>query len=56
MVYRLEGEKAFETAVKIGQPLSDLQEITEGLKAGDKIILKPNRTMRNGIRIKIAEK
>jgi RND family efflux transporter MFP subunit len=56
VVYRLEGEKTIETPVKVGKPLAELTEITQGLKAGQKIILKPNRTMRDGMRIKVTEK
>jgi RND family efflux transporter MFP subunit len=56
VVFRLEGQKVQETAVKVGRPLSELMEITEGLKAGEKIVLKPNRTLRQGMKVKAAEK
>ena len=44
-----------ETAVRTGESFGDMTEILDGAKAGDRVVLKPNR-LKDGARIKIAEK
>jgi RND family efflux transporter MFP subunit len=56
VVYRVEGNIVREMQVQKGGTLADLIEITQGLKAGEKLVLKPNRSLREGSKIKIAEK
>ena len=56
VAYRLQGDRVREVAVQKAGPLAELVEITRGLQAGEKIVLKPNRTLRDGTKIKIAEK
>jgi len=55
-VYRIEKDMVREIEVQKGPSLSDFIEITQGLKAGERIVLKPNRSLRDGSKIKIAEK
>jgi RND family efflux transporter MFP subunit len=56
LVYRVEGDKVREVQVQKGGPLADFVEVTQGLKAGERLALKPNRNLRDGTRVKIAEK
>ncbi len=56
VVFVVRGDRARETSVRTGQALGDLVEVTEGLKAGDRVVLKPGGRLRDGTRIKIAEK
>ena len=56
LVYRIEKDKVREVEVRKGSPLPEFMEITQGLKAGERIVLKPTRGLRDGAKIKIAEK
>jgi len=56
IVFIVKGDRAVETPVKTGEKLGDMIEVTEGLKQGDRIIAKPSEKLKNGARIKIAEK
>lgn len=56
LVYRVEKDKVREVIIQKGPPLADFIEVLQGLKAGEPIVLKPNRGLREGVRIKIAEK
>lgn len=54
--FLLNGEAVREVAVTKGLPLADLVEITSGLKAGDKVVLNPPKGLKDGSRVKVAEK
>jgi RND family efflux transporter MFP subunit len=56
LVYRLEKDRIREVEVRKGSPMAEFTEITGGLKAGEQIVLKPNSGLRDGAKIKIAEK
>ncbi len=56
LVYRVEKEIVREIPVQKGPPLGDFIEIPQGLKPGELIVLKPHRNLRDGAKIKIAEK
>jgi RND family efflux transporter MFP subunit len=56
IVYRVEGPLVREVEVRKGSGLLDFIEVTQGLKVGDRVVLKPNRNLRDGARIRIAEK
>jgi RND family efflux transporter MFP subunit len=56
VVFVVREDRARETSVRTGQALGDLVEVTEGLKAGDRVVLKPGGRLRDGARVKIAEK
>ena len=55
-VYRLEKDSVREVQVQKGLPLADFVEVLQGLKPGERVVLKPNRHLRDGSKIKIAEK
>jgi RND family efflux transporter MFP subunit len=56
LVYLIRGERAEEVRVTLGGKVGDMQEITAGVKAGDKIVLKPLAKMKQGVRVKVGEK
>jgi RND family efflux transporter MFP subunit len=55
-VFLITDNRAIETQVTLGEKLGDMVEVLSGVKTGDRIVLKPLDRMRNGQRIKIAEK
>lgn len=56
IVFLVKDNSAIETIVKTGEKIGDMIEILEGIKSGDRIIAKPSDRLKNGSRIKIAEK
>lgn len=56
VVYRVAEGRAVETPVHLGGRLGDLQEVLSGVKAGDRIVIRPLEKLRDGSRIKVAEK
>jgi multidrug efflux pump subunit AcrA (membrane-fusion protein) len=50
------GDRVAETPVVIGSRIGDMVEVKSGVKAGDKIALKPLEKLKDGTRIKSAEK
>jgi RND family efflux transporter MFP subunit len=55
-VFLITDNRVMETQVTLGEKLGDMVEVLSGVKAGDRIVLKPLDRIRNGQRIKIAEK
>jgi RND family efflux transporter MFP subunit len=55
-VFLIKGNKVSETSVTLGEQLGDMVEILSGVKAGDRVVLKPLNKMKDGMRIKVAEK
>jgi RND family efflux transporter MFP subunit len=55
-VFLITDNRVIETQVTLGEKLGDMVEVLSGVKTGDRIVLKPLDRMRNGQRIKIAEK
>jgi len=55
-VYLVEKDTLKEVQVQKGPMLSDFIEVPQGLKPGERIVLKPGRGLHNGAKIKIAEK
>ncbi len=55
-VYLVKGERVVETGVALGEKVGDMQEITSGVKAGDKVAVKPLEKLKNGSRVKSGEK
>jgi multidrug efflux pump subunit AcrA (membrane-fusion protein) len=51
IVYAVKNETIVETPVRTGEKLGDLVEILEGLKPGDKVVLNPPKTLKNGSKI-----
>ena len=42
--------------VTLGPPLGDMVEVLNGVKAGDRVVAKPPKRLKDGSRIKVAEK
>jgi len=55
-VFLVKGERVVETPVTVGPRIGDMVEIVSGVSAGDKVALKPLEKLKNGSRIKTAEK
>ncbi len=53
-VYIVEGDKAVEKEVKLGLQSDMESQVIEGVKAGDKVILNPGETVKNGTFVKEA--
>jgi RND family efflux transporter MFP subunit len=53
-VYLISDNIAIETPVSTGEQLGDMIEILDGVKPGDRIVLKPVGGVRNRARVKIA--
>ncbi len=56
VVFVVKGDRAVETPVKTGAAIGDFVEIISGVKAGDKIVLKPLDKLRDGSKVKTVEK
>ena len=55
-VFVLQGNHVQETSVQTGVKLGDMMEIISGLKSGDRVVINPPKGMKNGTKIKIAER
>ena len=55
-VFLIKENRVVETPVTVGEKLGDMVEILNGAKSGDRVALKPLNKMKNGLRIKVAEK
>jgi RND family efflux transporter MFP subunit len=55
-VFLIKEDRVVETPVTVGEKLGDMVEILSGVKSGDRVALKPLNKMKNGLRIKVAEK
>ncbi|MHB8772816.1 MAG: efflux RND transporter periplasmic adaptor subunit [Syntrophales bacterium] len=56
VAYRVEGTRVQRVSVRTGPALGDLVEIVDGLKAGDRIVAAPPQRLKDGARIKVAER
>jgi len=56
VAFLVKGEEVVETTVVTGEQFNDMIEIVNGLKSGDKVVIKPLEKMKNGTKIKVAEK
>jgi len=56
MVYQLKGDQVQAVPIDKGPPLADLVQVTRGLQAGNKVVLNPPKGLKDGSRVKIAEK
>jgi RND family efflux transporter MFP subunit len=54
-VFLIKDGSVIETPTTTGQQLGDMVEVLSGLKAGDKVVLKPAGSLKTGDRIKVAE-
>ena len=55
-IFVLQGNHVQETSVQTGVKLGDMIEIISGLKSGDRVVINPPKGMKNGTKIKIAER
>jgi RND family efflux transporter MFP subunit len=55
VVFVVKDGKAVETPVEVGPPLGDMTEVLGGVKAGEKVVLKPSPKLKTGAKIKTAE-
>ena len=55
-VFVIRGDRVVETLVKTGQELGEMIEILDGVKAGERVVVKPSGRLKNGSRIKIVER
>ena len=56
VVFVVSGDRVVETPVKLGAKMGDMVEAVSGVKAGDRIAVKPLDKLRDDSRIKTAEK
>ena len=54
-VFLIKDNRVLETPITTGRQLGDMIEVTAGLKAGDKVVLKPSGKLKTGSKIKVAE-
>jgi RND family efflux transporter MFP subunit len=54
--YLLEGNRVRETPVRVGATFGDMVEILSGLKVGDRVVVNPPKGLKDGSRIKVAER
>lgn len=55
-VFVVKENKAIETPVTLGEQIGDMIEVLDGVKAGNQVVLNPPHQLRNGYRIRVAEK
>jgi RND family efflux transporter MFP subunit len=55
-VFLVKGDRAFETPVILGAPIGEMIEVLGGVKAGDQVVLNPPGRLKDGFKIKAAEK
>lgn len=56
VVFKVAGNRVVETALVLGAQLGEMREITSGISAGEKIVLKPLEKLKNNSKIKSADK
>lgn len=56
VLFLINGERVAETPVTLGSRIGDMVEILSGVKAGAKVALKPLEKLKDGTKIKTAEK
>jgi len=56
IAFLLQGSHVQQTSLHLGKKLGDMMEVTEGLKPGDRVVINPPKGLKNGAKIKIAER
>jgi multidrug efflux pump subunit AcrA (membrane-fusion protein) len=56
VVFVVSDDRVVQTPVTTGAAIGDFVEIKSGVKPGDKVVLKPSPKLKDGSRIKVAEK
>jgi multidrug efflux pump subunit AcrA (membrane-fusion protein) len=55
-VFLVQGDRAVKTQITAGEQLGEMIEVLGGAKSGDRVVAKPPKRLKNGSRIKVAEK
>jgi multidrug efflux pump subunit AcrA (membrane-fusion protein) len=55
-VFIMKDDRVTETPVTLGPQIGEMREVLDGVKAGDRVVIKPLNRLRSGIRVKVAEK
>lgn len=56
MVFLVRENRVVETPITTGEQFGEMIEVLGGVKAGDRVVAKPPKRLKNGSRIKVAEK
>ena len=56
VVYAVRDGKALEIAIQTGASYGDALEVKQGLKPGDKVVIKPSERLRDGVAVAVAAK
>lgn len=56
VVFVVRDGKAIETAIQTGTSYGELLEVKQGLKPGDKVVLKPSERLHDGVAVSVAAK
>jgi len=56
VVFVVKDDKAIESAVQTAGRIGELVEIASGVKAGEKVVLRPPRTLRDGSKVTVQAK
>jgi len=55
-VFLIKKDRAVETTISTGEQLGDMIEVLSGIKSGDRVVLTPLDKLKDGVRVKVAEK
>jgi RND family efflux transporter MFP subunit len=56
VVFLLKEDRAVETPVTLGGHLGDMEEVQAGVKAGDRVVMSPPAGLRDGSKVRVAQK
>jgi RND family efflux transporter MFP subunit len=56
VVFLVEGDKIVETPVTLGEKIGQVVEVTAGVEAGTRVVMNPSPKLKDGMKIKLAEK
>jgi RND family efflux transporter MFP subunit len=56
VVFVVRQDKAFETPVVLGGPLGDMEEVRQGVEAGDRVVVNPGPGLKDGSKVTIVQK
>lgn len=56
VVFLMKDDRVTETPVTLGSQIGEMTEVVSGVKAGDRVVVKPLDKLRSGTRVKILEK
>jgi multidrug efflux pump subunit AcrA (membrane-fusion protein) len=55
-VFLLQGDRVRQKIIEPGEKLGDMIEVKEGLVPGDRVVINPPKGLKDGSKIKIAER